>query len=98
MPTITNKEIRRDMNRQQQLIRNMILTDTEELPQSIPESYLWCQKMTPSILRRKKFNYSVSLQQGQSLLLHFSVFQHDVGFGAYFNTQQSVTIPLLSHV
>lgn len=86
------------MNHQQQLIRNMILTDEgaeDGIPLTPPPtkassiSCLWSQRMTPSILRRKKYNYSVSLQQGQSLILHFSVFHHDVGFCAYFNTQPS---------
>ena len=92
LPTITNKEIRKDITRQQQLIRNMVLTNDESeenqqvsKPASIP--CCWEYKVTPSIVRRKKYTYSVSLQQGQSLILHFSVYQHDVGFSAYFNSQ-----------
>lgn len=48
---------------------------------------VWSQRLCPSILRRKNYRYSVSLTKGQLLLLQFSVFQHDVGFSAYFQSQ-----------
>lgn len=53
----------------------------------VSPSVVWSQRMCPSILRRKSFRYSVSLSKGQLLLLQFSVFQHDVGFSAYFQKQ-----------
>ena len=88
-PTITNKELRKDMDRQQQLIRNMMLSEEDGDYSTKGNTCIWSQKMTPSILRRKKYNYSVSLKKGQSILLHFSVFQHDVGFMTYFNSTSS---------
>ena len=53
----------------------------------VSPSVVWSQRICPSILRRKSFRYSVSLSKGQLLLLQFSVFQHDVGFSAYFQKQ-----------
>lgn len=61
-------------------------------------SILWWKRLTKSILRRKNFQYSVALQRGQSLVLQFSVYQHDIGFSAYFNAQDvSVDHRLLPH-
>lgn len=70
----------------------MVLTNDEseenqQVSKPAPIPCCWEYKVTPSIVRRKKYTYSVSLQQGQSLILHFSVYQHDVGFSAYFNSQ-----------
>ena len=59
-------------------------------PESSPEtSPSWSQKLTAKILRRKSYKYAVTLQRGAALLLRFSVFQHDVGFSAFFHTQPS---------
>lgn len=57
-------------------------------PLSLDESsVLWYKKLTKSILRQTNFEYSVALQRGHSLVLQFSVYQHDVGFSAYFSSQ-----------
>ena len=86
------------MDRQQQFIRNMVLSDEDSTPSLKGNICSWSQKMTPSILRRKKYNYSVALKKGQSLLLHFSVFQHDVGFVAFFNPSSSSEVGFYNRI
>lgn len=67
-------------------------------PRSLDDSsVLWYKKLTKSILRQTNFEYSIALQRGHSLVLQFSVYQHDVGFSAYFSSQSEgvAMFPLL---
>lgn len=46
---------------------------------------VWSDHISATILRRKSYKHAISLTRGRTFVLHFSVFQHDVGFSMYFN-------------
>ena len=100
IPPLTNKQVTEDINHRMQLIRNMeiptsgrwivTLCNGIEMPANCnsteAEVSVWSQRTSTTILRRKNYKYAISLPRGRTFVLHFSVFQHDVGFSAYFNS------------
>lgn len=100
IPPLTNKQVTEDINHRVQLIRNMEIPSFGrlfatfrngiEMPANSnamgAEVPVWSQRTSVTILRRKNYKYAISLPRGRTFVLHFSVFQHDVGFSAYFNS------------
>ena len=100
IPPLTNKQLTEDINHRMQLIRNMEIPSSGrlivvfckgiEIPASCnsteAEVPVWSQRTSTTILRRKNYKYAISLPRGRTFVLHFSVFQHDVGFSSYFNS------------